>query len=325
MSKNFAVIGAGGYIAPRHLKAIRDTGNRLCVALDLSDSVGLLDQYAFDVNFFTEFERFDRHIEKRRRNTSENRIHFVSVCSPNYLHDAHVRFALRVGAHAICEKPLVLNPWNCDALMDLEAESGRRVYTVLQLRLHPTLIALKQRLDREPPGRKHDVRLTYVTSRGKWYQVSWKGSVERSGGLATNIGIHFFDLLLWLFGPVQGQEVCLSTPTRTGGCLELERARVEWFLSVDREDLPEDTRANGKSTYRSITVDGSEVEFSEGFTDLHTRVYEEVLAGRGFGIDVVRPSIELAHDIRHATATGAGSYWRPFAKDDSVIPLRRAA
>jgi UDP-N-acetyl-2-amino-2-deoxyglucuronate dehydrogenase len=318
MSKNFAVTGVGGYIAPRHLKAIRDTGNRLCAALDPSDSVGLLDQYSFDVAFFTEFERFDRHVEKLRRGNSADRIHYVSICVPNHLHDAHVRCALRAGADAICEKPLVLNPWNCDALEELESEFGHRVFSVLQLRLHPTLIALREKLAREPQGPKHRVRLTYVTSRGQWYLSSWKGNVERSGGLATNIGIHFFDMLIWLFGSVQHSEVHLSTPTRTGGYLELDNAEVEWFLSIDRDDLPDDVKARQKTTFRSITVDEREVEFSEGFTDLHTRLYEEVLAGRGFGLDVVRPSIELAHDIRHAEATGVPAIAHPFLQ-----PYRR--
>ncbi len=242
MSRNFAITGVGGYVAPRHLKAIRDTGNRVSAALDPSDSVGILDQYSQDACFFTEFERFDRHVEKLRRGPAENHIHYLSICAPNHLHDAHARFALRIGADAICEKPLVLNPWNCDALAELEAEYGHRVYSVLQLRLHPSLIALKEGLSARPAGRKHDVCLTYVTSRGPWYLTSWKGNVERSGGLATNIGIHFFDMLLWLFGPVELSEVHEATPLRTGGCLELQNARVRWFLSVDRGDLPDPTR-----------------------------------------------------------------------------------
>lgn len=325
MVKNFAITGVGGYIAPRHLRAIRDTGNRLCAALDPSDSVGILDQYSFDVAFFTEFERFDRHIEKLRRGDPANRIDYVTVCAPNHLHDAHIRFALRVGADAICEKPLVLNPWNCDALQELEAESGRRIHSVLQLRLHPSLIALKQQLDREASDRKREVRLTYVTSRGKWYFVSWKGNVERSGGLATNIGIHFFDLLIWLFGPVEHSEVHLATPQCTGGALELQKASVRWFLSVDRDDLPPEAVAAAKTTFRSITVDGKEIEFSEGFTDLHTRVYEEILAGRGFGVSDVRPSIQLAHDIRHATPTGVRRDSHPFLRRYTALPLRKVA
>jgi UDP-N-acetyl-2-amino-2-deoxyglucuronate dehydrogenase len=324
MSKNFAITGVGGYIAPRHLKAIRDTGNRVAAALDPNDSVGILDQYAAAVAFFTEFERFDRHVEKLRRGPAENQIHYVSICSPNHLHDAHARFALRVGAHAICEKPLVLAPWNCDALKEMEEEYGRRVYTVLQLRVHPALVALQKQLSQAPSTPKHEVDLTYVTSRGPWYFVSWKGNVERSGGLATNIGIHFFDMLLWMFGPVEHSEVHEAAPSATGGYLELQRARVKWFLSVDRGDLPEEVAAAGKPTFRSIRVDGHEVEFSEGFTDLHTRVYEQVLAGHGFGIDAARPSIELAHEIRHAAPTGVGADSHAFLTR-RLPRIRRAA
>lgn len=304
MEKNFAIIGVGGYVAPRHLRAIKDTGNRLVAAVDPKDSVGVLDSHFDDVRFFVEFERFDRHLEKLRRQGEDKRVHYVSICSPNFLHDAHVRFALRVNADAICEKPLVLNPWNIDALAELEQESGHRVFTILQLRVHPALIALRQKLLAEPPGKKHDVRLTYITTRGLWYLVSWKGQVERSGGLATNIGIHFFDLLVWLFGPVERNEVHLAEPTKTGGFLELERARVQWFLSIDKSYLPDVAVTNKKATYRSITIDGVEVEFSEGFTDLHTVVYRNILSGQGFGLDDARPSIALAHDIRNAKAIG---------------------
>jgi UDP-N-acetyl-2-amino-2-deoxyglucuronate dehydrogenase len=300
-SKNFAVTGVAGYIAQRHLNAIVATGNRIVAATDPHDAVGILDRYSFDVRFFTEFERFDRHLEKLRRGSSDKRVDYLSVCSPNYLHDAHIRMALRVGADVICEKPLVINPWNLDALVELERETGRRVQTVLQLRLHPTLIALKERLDAE--GRRHTVALTYVTSRGHWYDVSWKGSPERSGGIATNIGIHFFDLLLWLFGGVTDCDVHLSEPTRMAGHLELQRATVRWFLSTDRSDLPFVPEPGGRSTYRSITVDGEDMEFTDGFANLHTQVYERVLAGRGFGIAEARPSIELAHRIRHAKVT----------------------
>ncbi len=325
MAKNFAITGVGGYIAPRHLRAIRDTGNRLSVALDPNDSVGILDQFSFDVSFFTEFERFDRHVEKLRRGDPAERIDYVTVCAPNHLHDAHIRFALRVGADAICEKPLVLNPWNCDALQELEAEFGRRVYSILQLRVHPSLVALKEQLARENSPRKREISLTYVTSRGRWYFASWKGNLEKSGGLATNIGIHFFDLLIWLFGPVQHSDVHFALPTCTGGLLELERARVTWFLSVDRNDLPPASQYAGKTTFRSITVDRREIEFSEGFADLHTKVYQEILAGRGFGIDDVRPSILLAHDIRHATASGLCAESHPFLRRYAGHPLRRAA
>lgn len=310
MSKNFAVIGVGGYIAPRHLRAIRDTGNRLAAAVDPKDSVGILDQYSFDVKFFTEIERFDRHLEKLRRGPEENRIHYVSICSPNYLHDAHCRLALRVGADVICEKPLVINPWNFDALEELERETKHRVNTVLQLRVHPELVKLKNSL--QAASGQHDVVLTYITSRGPWYHVSWKGQQDKSGGVATNIGVHFFDLLLWLFGSLGGIKVYHSDDRRMSGFIELEHARVRWFLSVDSLDLPAEVRAKSKTTFRSITVDGKEVEFSEGFTDLHTRVYEETLAGRGFGIAEARPSIELTYAIRTASIS---------PKDDCVHPL----
>ncbi|MBI5952687.1 MAG: Gfo/Idh/MocA family oxidoreductase [Chloroflexi bacterium] len=312
MPKNFAVIGVGGYIAPRHLRAIRDTGNVLLAAVDPKDSVGLLDQYSFNVKFFTEIERFDRHLEKLRRGPEENRTHYVTICSPNYLHDAHCRLALRVGADAICEKPLVINPWNFDALEELEAETGHRIYTILQLRVHPALIKLREEL--QQAGGMHDVELTYITSRGPWYQVSWKGQQDKSGGVATNIGVHFFDLLIWLFGSAQGVRVYHSDGNRMSGFIELEHARVRWFLSVDKNDLPTSAKAGGKTTYRSITVDGKAVEFSEGFTDLHTHVYEETLAGRGFGIKDARPSIQLTHTIRTAEIS---------PKDDLVHPLLR--
>ena len=304
MPKNFAITGVAGYIAPRHLKAIAATGNRLVAAVDPHDSVGVLDQFSLDVRFFTEFERFDRHVEKLRRGPEEGRIDYVSICSPNYLHDAHCRFALRVGADAICEKPLVINPWNLDALQELEQETGGRIYTVLQLRLHEKLVRLRESL--VAGGGRHEVTLTYVTSRGRWYDVSWKGSPDQSGGVATNIGIHFFDLLLWLFGPVAKCFVHETGSRRMAGFLELERADVRWLLSVDAADLPF-SPSPGKTTYRSIRIDDEELEFTEGFTDLHTRIYEEVLEGRGFGIDVVRPSIELAHRIRTAPAEAKGA------------------
>jgi UDP-N-acetyl-2-amino-2-deoxyglucuronate dehydrogenase len=262
--------------------------------------VGILDRFALDVSFFTEFERFDRFAEKLRRKGADERLHWISICSPNYLHDAHIRFALRIGANAICEKPLVLEPWNLDALQDLEHESGCLVRTVLQLRVHPQLMALRDQLLAEASSTSREVDLTYITSRGRWYEISWKGNESRSGGLASNIGIHFFDLLIWLFGPVQHLEVHTSSATRVGGWVELERARVRWFLSIDASDLPPEARAAGKPTFRSITVDGSEIEFSEGFTDLHNAVYRESLAGRGFGLSDARPSIALAHAIRRA-------------------------
>lgn len=306
MSRNFAITGVGGYIAPRHLRAIRDTGNRLVAAVDPKDSVGILDQYSFDVRFFTEVERFDRHLEKLRRGVEADRVHYLTVCSPNYLHDAHCRLGLRVGADVICEKPLVINPWNLDPLRELEHETGRRIFTVLQLRAHPKLIELRARLRAEAPRAPHDVVLTYVTSRGAWYDVSWKGSIEKSGGVPTNIGIHFFDLLVWLFGDVESQEVHLKQPRRMAGTIALERARVRWFLSVEQRDLPFTPEPGGRATFRSITVDGQEIEFSEGFTDLHTVVYRDVLAGHGYGLDDVRPSIDLAHQIRIAEPVTPG-------------------
>ncbi|MBN1213097.1 MAG: Gfo/Idh/MocA family oxidoreductase [candidate division Zixibacteria bacterium] len=304
MSKNFAITGVAGYVAPRHLKAIKDTGNQLIAAVDPHDSVGILDRYFSGVSFFIEFERFDRHIEKLRRKSEAERVHYISICSPNYLHDAHVRFALRVGADAICEKPLVLNPWNIDALAELEQESEGRVYTILQLRVHPSLIALKEKLAREKRNGKYDVVLTYITSRGRWYLVSWKGQLDRSGGLATNIGVHFYDLLIWLFGPVEHSEVHVANQYKTGGFIELERARVKWFLSIDSADLPKEALQKNLTTYRSITMDNEEIEFSEGFTDLHTEVYRNILAGKGFGLTDSLPSITLVHNIREAVPTG---------------------
>ena len=306
--------GVAGFVAPRHLKAIRDTGHRLVAALDPHDAVGVLDKYGFDVRFFTETERFDRHIEKLRRGPAGERVDYISVCSPNFLHDAHIRQALRSGANVICEKPLVINPWNLDGLEDLERASGLRISTVLQLRLHPQLMALRSQLATAKPKDLHDVCLTYITARGSWYDVSWKGSDEHSGGIATNIGIHFFDLLLWLFGAAGSCEVHLREPRRMAGYLELERARVRWFLSAEAADLPFVPEPGVKTTFRSITVDGREIEFSEGFTDLHTRVYQEVLAGHGFGIDQSRPSIELTHRIRQSPAGTVPSHLHPNVK-----------
>jgi len=310
--KNFALIGAAGYIAPRHLKAIQDTGNRLVAAIDPHDSVGLLDQYSFDTRFFTEIERFDRHLEKLRRGSQENKVDYVSVCSPNYLHDAHCRLALRVGADVICEKPLVINPWNLDPLQELEAETGHKINTVLQLRLLPSLVSLKTQLNAGLSSGQHDVVLTYLTSRGAWYHTSWKGSDEKSGGVATNIGIHLFDLMLWLFGPAGEVRLFHHDDKCMSGFIELERARVRWFLSVDAADLPFPAQSGKKSTFRSIKVDGEEIEFSDGFTDLHTRVYEQILAGKGFGIDDARPSIQLTHQIRTSPVIPAGDLAHPF-------------
>lgn len=314
-AKNFAVIGVGGYIAPRHIKAIRDTGNNLVAALDPSDSVGILDSYTYEVAFFTEFERFDRHAEKLRRQGENSRIQYVSICSPNYLHDAHIRFALRIGADAICEKPLVLNPWNLDALQEVERETGRKVYNILQLRTHPAIIALKEKVAKAKKNGKYQIELTYITSRGKWYFTSWKGNREKSGGVASNIGVHFFDMLMWIFGAVKHHEVHHVDERKMAGFLELEQADVTWFLSVDRNDVPEEARAAGKNTFRSITVDGDEFEFSEGFTDLHTVVYKEILAGRGFGMEDARASINLVHELRNAVAMkGGDAHTHPFLK-----------
>jgi UDP-N-acetyl-2-amino-2-deoxyglucuronate dehydrogenase len=312
--RNFAVTGVAGYVAPRHLRAIRDTGHRVVAALDPHDAVGILDRYFPDVAFFTEFERFDRHLEKLRRGREDSRVSVISICTPNHLHDAHVRLALRVGADAICEKPLVLNPWNLDALAELEAETQHRVYTVLQLRLHPTIRKLREDLRQRGAGSKrHQVILTYITPRGPWYGYSWKGNSAKSGGLPTNIGIHFFDLLLWLFGSPRGLALHLNEPTKVAGFLELERADVRWFLSIDAADVPFVLRPGEKSTFRSITVDGAELEFTEGFTDLHTKLYEETLAGRGFGLEEARPSIELVHRMRTEVLGGAEAPRHPFA------------
>jgi len=313
-SRNFALIGAAGYIAPRHLQAIKDTGNVLIAALDRSDSVGILDRFFPDTRFFTEFERFDRHVEKLRRQEESTRVHFVSIASPNYLHDAHIRFALRVGADAICEKPLVLNPWNADALQEFEIETGRRVWNVLQLRLHPAIIALKEKIAKKKSAKKYDIELTYITSRGRWYEVSWKGDVHKSGGIATNIGIHFFDMLLWIFGQLQKQVVHIADDRKMSGFFELERARVKWFLSLDREDLPKVAKESGKNTYRTLKLNDELFEFSEGFGDLHTEVYRGVLSSQGFGIVAARPSIELAHEIRSAVPVGLKGEYHPLAK-----------
>jgi UDP-N-acetyl-2-amino-2-deoxyglucuronate dehydrogenase len=313
--KNFAMTGIAGYIAPRHLKAIKETGNRLLAATDAHDSVGILDQYFPDASFFVEYERFDRHLEKLRRGSEGNHINYLTICSPNFLHDAHIRLALRIGANAICEKPLVLNPWNLDALSELEQEFRKRVYTILQLRVHPSLLALREELLKKDPSHRFKVELTYITSRGTWYHHSWKGVKEKSGGIATNIGIHFFDLLMWLFGKPKENLIHITENSRVGGFLQLERADVNWYLSLERGDLPEHTVKEGKPTFRSIIVDGKEVQFSEGFTDLHTKVYEETLAGRGFGIEDARSSIELVHSIRGAAVSNNYDEIHPVIKN----------
>ena len=296
--KNFVLIGAGGYIAPRHMKAIKETNNNLLAALDKHDSVGILDSYFPNADFFIEFERFDRHIEKLKRQGTHT--DYVTVCSPNYLHDAHIRFGLRIGADVICEKPLVLNPWNVEALMEIERETHHKVYTILQLRLHPAVIALREKIQKGPAGKKYDINLRYITSRGHWYHTSWKGDIQKSGGIATNIGVHFFDMLLWIFGGLYKSKVSQHSADTASGSLELEKASVNWFLSIDAENLPEDAKKAGKRTYRSLTVDGEEFEFSDGFTELHTHSYEKILAGQGFPLSETLPSIRLVHEIRNA-------------------------
>jgi UDP-N-acetyl-2-amino-2-deoxyglucuronate dehydrogenase len=312
--KNFALIGAAGYIAPRHMKAIKDTGHRLVAALDRNDSVGIIDSHFPDAEFFTEFERFDRHIDKLRRADESDKVDYVSICSPNYLHDSHMRFALRSDADAICEKPLVLNPWNIDGLLDVEHDTGHRVNTILQLRVHPSIVALRDKVLVQNKRSKHDVDLTYITSRGHWYLQSWKGDVKKSGGIATNIGVHFFDMLHYIFGALQSIVVHANDETYAAGYLEYERARVRWFLSVNCDDVPEAQKSIGQRTFRSITVDGEEVEFSGGFTDLHTRSYEEILAGRGFGLEENRTAIETVSTIRTAALAPLAGDYHPFLK-----------
>jgi len=309
----FALIGVGGYIAVRHLKAIKDTGNILVASYDPKDSVGIIDSYFPDSDFFIEFERFDRHIDKLRR--QGNKIDYVSICSPNYLHDSHIRFALRSQANAICEKPLVLNPWNVDALAEIEKESGKRIFTILQLRLHPSVIKLKERIDNLNINNKLDIILTYITSRGKWYHISWKGNIEKSGGIATNIGIHFFDMLSWIFGDIEQNIVHVSQKDKAAGYLELKKARIKWFLSIDYNDLPENIKLQGKRTYRSIILNNEEFEFSEGFTDLHTRSYEEILKGNGFGLEDTRKAIEIVYQIRNTQPIGLKGEYHEFCKN----------
>jgi UDP-N-acetyl-2-amino-2-deoxyglucuronate dehydrogenase len=311
--KNFALIGVSGYIAPRHMIAIRDTGNDLIATLDPNDSVGIIDSYFPQASFFTEFERFDRHIHKIKRRGTE--INYISICTPNYLHDSQIRFALRSGSDAICEKPLVLNPWNIDGLKEIENDTGRKIHTILQLRLHPSIIELRKSVKKEKSKNKHEVDLTYITSRGNWYMQSWKGDIKRSGGIATNIGVHFFDMLHFIFGDIQENIVHFSSDTVSAGYLEYENARVRWFLSVDYENIPDIVKKNGQRTFRSINVDGKELEFSDGFTDLHTRTYEEILTGRGFGLEENRVSIETVSDIRNSDPIGLKGNYHPFLKD----------
>lgn len=309
--KNFALIGAAGYIAPRHMKAIKDTNNTLLAAYDKGDSVGIIDSYFPNADFFVEFERFDRHIEKLKYE-KKTYLDYVSICSPNYLHDAHIRFALRSGADAICEKPLVLNPWNIDKLKKVEENTGKQVFNILQLRVHPSIIALKEKVAKSDKSTKFEVDLTYLTSRGHWYQTSWKGDNSKSGGIATNIGVHFYDMLSWIFGNVQENVVHVHERDRAAGYLEFENARVRWFLSINAEYLPQEVKAKGQTTFRSITIDGEELEFSGGFTDLHTMVYKDILAGNGYGLEAARTAIEIVHKIRNVEPVGLKGEYHSF-------------
>ncbi|WP_237228356.1 Gfo/Idh/MocA family oxidoreductase [Rubinisphaera sp. JC750] len=325
--KNFALIGAAGYIAPRHMAAIHETGNRLVAAVDPHDCVGRIDSYFPEARFFTEIERFDRHLEKLRRSSDEEAVDFVSVCTPNYLHDAHARLGMRVKANVICEKPLVISPWNLDALEELEQEHGTRIYNVLQLRLLPSLLELKRQLDESPSNEPADICLTYITRRGRWYDTSWKGAPEKSGGVAMNIGIHFFDLLLWLFGPCAEHELHVKHSRKMAGTMRLERANVRWFLSTDETDLPAECREAGKFAYRSMTMNGTEIEFT-GFTDLHTRVYADILAGNGYGIQDARPAVNLVHGINCSDVANVARDAHPYVattRTDTFSSQRRAA
>jgi len=310
--KNFGIIGVAGYIAVRHLKAIKETGNNLLASLDKFDSVGLIDSFFPESDFFVEFERFDRHFDKLKR--TGTKIDYVSICSPNYLHDSHIRFALRHKADAICEKPIVLNPWNIDALQEIEKETGRSVNTILQLRLHPKILELREKIRNSPKNKVHDIDLTYITSRGNWYNISWKGDIQKSGGVATNIGVHFFDMLGWIFGNTKTNIVHLSEYNKAAGYLELENARIRWFLSLDYNDIPQAAKESGKRTHRSITVDGEEIEFSEGFTDLHTLTYSEIIAGNGYGLKDARQSVEIVYLIRNAKPVGIKGDYHPMLK-----------
>ena len=313
---NFGLIGASGYIAPRHMRAIKDTGNELIAALDPYDGIGIMDSYFPQAYFFTEYERFDRFVDKWRRNGNK-KIEYIAITTPNYLHDSHIRFALRSGANAICEKPLVLNPHNIDQLKIIEEESGKKVFNILQLRLHESIVALKNKISKEllqNPDRIYDVDLTYLTSRGKWYFISWKGDEDKSGGVATNIGVHFFDMLSWIFGPIEENIVHLKQPDANAGYMRLKNANVRWFLSVNYDYIPENIKNSGKRTFRSIKVDGDEIEFSDGFTDLHTKSYEHILSGEGFGLDEARNSINFVSSIRKMSPIGLKGEYHPFCK-----------
>ena len=311
--KNFALIGAAGYIAVRHMQAVKETGNNLIAALDKFDSIGIIDSYFPDADFFTEFERFDRHIDKLRHNENKS-IDYVSICTPNYLHDSHIRFALKQHADAICEKPMVLNPWNVEALGDVEKETGQKINNILQLRLHPNIIKLKEEVEKSPDDKIYDIDLTYLTSRGKWYFFSWKGDIQKAGGVATNIGVHFFDMLTWIFGEVKENIVHISEEAKAAGFLRLKKANVRWFLSVDYQNIPVDIKAKGQRIYRSITIDGKEIEFSGGFTDLHTLSYQEILKGNGFGIEAVKSTIQTVYEIRNASPVGLKGDYHPLLK-----------
>lgn len=315
--KNFLLIGAAGYIAPRHLKAIKYTGNNLVAALDPYDGAGILDSYFPEADFFTEFERFDRHVDKLRRKGT--RIDYVSICSPNFLHDSHIRFGLRAGADVICEKPIVLNPWNVDALREIEQETQRNIYNILQLRLHPSVIELKNRIENGAQDKIYDIDLTYITSRGHWYYTSWKGNMAKSGGVATNIGVHFFDMLIWIFGDVEKNVVHLHEHDRAAGFLQLKKARVRWFLSINHQTIPDEIKKQGLRTFRSITMDGETFEFSDGFTELHTRSYENILSGKGFRINETAKVIETVHAIRNSLPVGLKGDYHPLAK----LPLSK--
>lgn len=308
---NFGLIGAAGYIAPRHMKAIKDTGNDLIAAYDPYDGVGIMDSYFPDADYFTEFERFDRHLEKLK--LSDKGIDYISVCSPNYLHDSHIRFGLRTGADVICEKPIVLNPWNIDALETFELNSGKNIYTILQLRHHKAIIELKDKIENGPNDKIYDIDLTYLTSRGKWYYTSWKGDQQKSGGIATNIGVHFFDMLTWIFGPLKNQKVHVQTHDRASGILELEKANVRWFLSINYDLIPENIKVTGQRTYRSIKINGEEIEFSGGFTELHTTSYQEIVNGNGYRISDAREAIQLVHDVRNSQITELKEDFHPLA------------
>ena len=321
--KNFGLIGASGYIAPRHMKAIKNTNNNLIVALDNFDSVGILDSYFPNADFFTEFERFDRHVSKLKYEKNIF-LDYVSICTPNYLHDSHIRFALRQNANAICEKPLVLNPWNIDALKNIENETGKKIYNILQLRCHPSIIELKKKVDQGPKDKIYDINLTYLTSRGNWYYSSWKGDINKSGGISTNIGVHFYDMLSWIFGDLKQNIVHINDHDRSAGYLEFEKARVRWFLSINYDLIPDEIKKSGKRTYRSITIEGKELEFSDGFTDLHTVSYNEIINGNGYGLEEPRQAIEIVHKIRHSKPIGLKGEYHPFVKKDrSTHPFKR--